>query len=68
MEGSGWESRGKLLVSACQFVHIFPRANRELPNVIIDCDEPFMRASVEKMGKKNGEMEHGWVNITVPVL
>ena len=67
MEGRGWESGGKLLVSACRFVNIFPRANCELSNVIVDRDEPFMRSPVEKMGKKNGEVEHGWVNITVPV-
>ena len=56
-----------MLVSACRFVNILPRANCELPNVIVDRDEPFMRAPVEKMGKKNGVVEHGWVNVTVPV-
>ena len=67
MEGRGWESGGKLLVSACRLVNIFPRANCELSNVIVNRDEPFMRSPVEKMGKKNGVVEHGWVNVAVPV-
>ena len=68
MEGRGWESGGKLLVSACRLVNIFPRANCELSNVIVDRDEPFMRSPVEKMGKKNGVVEHGWINVAGPVF
>ena len=67
MKGRGRESRGKLLVSACRFVDAFPRAYRKFSNLIVDRDEPFMRSPVEKMGKKNGVVEHGWVNVAVPV-
>ena len=56
-----------MLVSACYFVNSLSWPYCKFSNFIIDGDEPFMRSPVEKMGKKNGVVEHGWVNVAVPV-